>query len=735
MMKKLGRLLPSFSCCGTIIVGGDKGAEIMEKVKKKQTIVFVIILVLFILSLTIGFGIYSNNVNNQINIQENYFMNEIGISQQIILNEELEKELSNIESIARTLVVLGHDEERMVEYISVLEELNAFKGITIVDREGNGIDSSNTKISIYTEKFFQEALLGETTISDRRTSLFSDQEVIVVAAPIYESGEIAGVVSLEYPITYFTNLLFNLYEGDGQSYIYHENGHVVVGQTEHGWVDQIYDEVDSYAKTLSLPLHYNDWHILLVVPNETLGESSKQITEGTENFIIFMGVIAVALIVGIWYMRTQSIREIEKVAYTDALTGLPNLHKFKQEIAKVLRSHPKDRYAIVKMDIANFKMINELFDFETGNKVLKGIAEVGRDVTAKDFMKSRVGTDEFLMFADADFFADLEKHRVHYEGLLMQKVPFISKHSIRFRYGRYTIESNEEDVNGIIDKVTLAHGYAKMQKGYLICDYDGAFKERMVKATHISDRMEAALEQGEFQVYLQPKMDMEQEKIVGAEALVRWYEGDGKLLYPGEFIPVFESNGFIEKLDLYIFEHVCQMLEKWKWQGKELIPISVNFSRNHLKNETFVDDLCHILKEYKVDAGLLEIELLESSILHHEAELRTCIEKLHIAGFTISMDDFGAGYSSLGLLKDFNLDKIKLDRSFLVHGEDSAKAEVIIQSIVEMARSIGVKSIAEGVESEEHIEFLKRIGCHVAQGYYYSKPIPVSKFEEKFMRD
>ncbi|MEG0360730.1 MAG: EAL domain-containing protein, partial [Longicatena sp.] len=251
---------------------------------------------------------------------------------------------------------------------------------------------------------------------------------------------------------------------------------------------------------------------------------------------------------------------------------------------------------------------------------------------------------------------------------------------------------------------------------------------------HLTDRMEEALNNNEFMVYLQPKYNVDGRHIEGAEALVRWNSYDEGMIYPNEFIPLFEKNGFIINLDLWMFEHVCQLLERWQSEGKTLVKISINCSRAHLKNRDFVEQYKEIFKKYTIPAKYIEIEMTESIVYENKEELKYIISQFHALGFECSMDDFGSGYSSLNLIQDLPFDTLKIDRIFFTHMEEVEKTEAIIQSIIMMAKALSMHTVAEGVEELQHVEMLRRIDCELIQGYVFAKPQSIEDFEKLFFK-
>lgn len=263
-----------------------------------------------------------------------------------------------------------------------------------------------------------------------------------------------------------------------------------------------------------------------------------------------------------------------------------------------------------------------------------------------------------------------------------------------------------------------------MQNRDWVC-FDDKVKTQAQKERRIEEQMQEALQTGCFQMYLQPQYQISDDSVSGAEALVRWQQPDGSMMPPNDFIPIFEKNGFVLKLDYEMFRQACETLRCWLDANIPAVPIAVNFSRLHLENPHFVSDLCAIAEEYAVPHQLLEIELTESAVMEHAEALKTAERELHAVGMRLSIDDFGAGYSSLGVLKSFQFDTLKLDRSFFTDQDDPQRAQAVIASVILMAHSLSILTIAEGIEECNQVELLKKLQCDVVQDYYYARPMKI----------
>lgn len=248
----------------------------------------------------------------------------------------------------------------------------------------------------------------------------------------------------------------------------------------------------------------------------------------------------------------------------------------------------------------------------------------------------------------------------------------------------------------------------------------------------MEQKIEKLIENNEFVIFLQPKVDTLTEKIQGAEALIRKKVGD-KIIMPDQFIPAYEKTGEIVKLDMYVLEEVCKLQQKWKKMHFPILPISINESRHHLKNPNHVEELNSVIKKYQANPNFIELEMTETTVIEDIEVAKRAGKNVHELGFLISMDDFGTGYSAFNVLKDIEIDILKIDKMFFDDLENNIRAQIIIDTIIQMCKRLNIKTVAEGIETKEQVEFLKKVKCDMIQGYYFSKPISVEDFEKKYL--
>lgn len=435
-------------------------------------------------------------------------------------------------------------------------------------------------------------------------------------------------------------------------------------------------------------------------------------------------------------MRNEEKKQAEldyRMNY-DFLTGLPNYSKFLDLCDRYLKENllQEDReYYFAYIDFSNFQYMNEVYGYAAGDAVLKRFADaLGQFPQGVYF--TRVTSDYFVGLLETQG-AWVDDFRQYLENFAKTLNKEYSQCKLFLIAGICPVEKREFSVSAVVDSANAARKYGKSTAETSCIFYTDEIRERAENEKNIVARMESALENREFQVYLQPKVNLQSGKGVGAEALVRWRKPDGSMIFPDQFIPLFERNGFVTKVDFYVLEEVLKYLREAIDLGESVVPVSVNFSRRHNEDEHFVDDIQRLLEKYQIDPSLLEAELTESVYMSDLNSLKENVKKIHELGAMISIDDFGSGYSSLNVLSRISADIIKLDKQFLDGGEEGSSPE-FIKYLIHMIKDLGYQIIAEGVETKEQVEMLKGANCDMVQGYYYARPMPIAEFR-KFLQE
>lgn len=421
--------------------------------------------------------------------------------------------------------------------------------------------------------------------------------------------------------------------------------------------------------------------------------------------------------------------ELKYRAEYDVLTGILNKSKFFYNTRNMLNIFGTEDFAFIRIDIEKFQLINSFFGMDEGDNLLKYMADYLQNVE-KEYRYITYGRIEADIFAVC-FSYENEKEITDFVKKFtnqMEKYPL--DFDITPFFEIYLVKNRDLSINEMYDKANLA---SKNCKGNYIQNYffyTKEMSEEIIKEQHIINNMKNALKNEEFVLYLQPKYELQRNSIAGAEVLVRWITADGRMISPGEFIPVFERNGFILKLDQYVWEKTCQLLAGWRDEGRKIFPVSVNISRVSLYNPKIVDVICGLTEKYNIPPEWLQLELTESAYTGNPKAIKEMMEQLQKKGFSILMDDFGSGYSSLNVLKDIAVDVLKIDMKFLDGSGDDGRSENILASVVRMAKWLNMPVVAEGAERKEQVSFLHSIGCEYVQGYYFARPMPVKEYEK-----
>lgn len=411
----------------------------------------------------------------------------------------------------------------------------------------------------------------------------------------------------------------------------------------------------------------------------------------------------------------------------DQLTGLYRKNIFLQKAGEFLKKTGADSYCLMAIDIEHFKLFNEWYGQKAGDQFLMDIGcHLQKAQKEHGGIAGYMGDDDFCIILSDDkaVISSLQQKIMGYIKHYQGNVGFLPA------FGLYSITDCRMPVQTMYDRAAIAISSVKGNYTKRSCWYDRKMMQKMKNNHILLSEIQHALEQEEFTFYAQPKCNMATGKIIGLESLVRWNHPKRGLIPPGEFIPLLESNGFITNLDLYVWDKVCSSVRNWIDQGHHAVPISVNVSRVDIYSLDIVQTFQDLTEKYRLEPYLIEIEITESAYTEEYELVNDTINKLRSSGFTVLMDDFGSGYSSLNMLKDVNVDVLKIDMKFLEMDEQSAeKGYGILEAIISMARFMGLKIIAEGVETREQMDYLLDMGCTYGQGYYFYHPMPINVFE------
>ena len=429
--------------------------------------------------------------------------------------------------------------------------------------------------------------------------------------------------------------------------------------------------------------------------------------------------------------NTADYRAMQRDIYNathDSVTGLYAKEHLYEQIARRLANDTKTHYMIGFIEISNFKMINDVFGRKFGKFTVKKIAEVLKASSSNKTLYGRLGDDSFGILIDKERF-DEKKVEQLIESFVVSDGTL--DHHVLLHFGIYDINTEMDvDVPLFFDSARLATTKITDNYSRRIAYYDDQLRSEAIHDQLISNQLEEAIETKQIRPYLQPIVDS-RGMLAGAEALVRWIHPVEGFMNPGQFIPIFEKNGQISEVDKYMWRCACELLADWKKRSIDNF-ISVNVSPKDFYRLDVVSEFKSLVEEFGIDPVKFRIEITETAMTNDSVDMLKTISDLREYGFIVEMDDFGSGYSSLNLLKDINLDLIKIDMQFLKDSERNMKASLIIKNIINMSEDLGIDTLTEGVETAKQFEKLYDMGCWLYQGYYFSKPVPVEDFEKQW---
>lgn len=410
--------------------------------------------------------------------------------------------------------------------------------------------------------------------------------------------------------------------------------------------------------------------------------------------------------------------------FIDPQTGIPNRAAFVRDAELLLKSNPAKKYVVCSGNVNKFKIIDDLYGFEAGDKVLHIVSVVLKYTVGSEGLCASLGGGNFALFFEytPENMARLTKRE--FIDCSVLGIAF----RVTMRFGLYVAQDRSESIMNMMNYATISMDKNSSPMENTFTMYTQEFHDQMKLETMITADMQGAMERQEFKLFFQPQYNPAG-TLVGAEVLCRWIKDDGFIRTPDVFIPIFEKNGFIKKLDRYVWEKSFQAIQRWHSAGIKVVPISLNISRITLKDDDIISFISDLHKNYSLPPHTVHFEITESAYMNDQKRLIGRVNGIRNLGYAIAMDDFGSGYSSLNTLKDVPIDILKLDMGFLRESENTERGGTIINSVVRMAQDLKLMTIAEGVETQNQADFLCSIGCDVLQGFLYSRPVSQAEFE------
>lgn len=658
------------------------------------------------------------------------------------------------------------DENIFADKLQGFVETYQFKRMGYIAADGMAETTDGYHLDMLDRELFKQSMQGRKYLTDTVADCVdaSNENVNAFSVPVYEKDQktVKGVLFATCRDEMFEGCLKNeIFEGQAFNYIVKTDGTIVAtsGNSKEWRIgknifnaDISPDEQNDTAKNQMISdmeagkrgygidpkrrevsLYYymplkieetgEEWFVVTAAAESVLTDRMQVVMDAINSLIvIILAVISVSVGVYIYSWR-KSKKELMALAYQDPVTLGDNFAAFKERA-----KNKKDGVGwLIAMDVTDFKLINSTCGVKKGDEVLRAIWDIFEKETGENELAAHVNADRFVLFWMEES-QDAVKERL---GCVIKKIEEIPERlEIPNLFPVFGIFHTTvlDEIDPLYGNAVQAKHQIKGRRDRNYMFFDELNHDSIQKKRELEDHFEIALENEEFEIWYQPKYGAHSRKLVGAEALVRWRRADGALIPPLKFIPLFERNGNIIRLDEYVFRAVCRQQKEWQEQGKKMLPVSVNISRVSLYYSNVVEKYESIIRSFDLDSKYVQLEITESATIDNN-EIFNLLEQFHMAGFKILLDDFGSGYSSLATLNCMHFDTIKLDKSLVDYiGDDNG--EKLLNSITKMAQSFGMEITAEGVETVEQLMFLCNLDCDDIQGYYFSRPLPVKEYEE-----
>lgn len=734
--------------------------------QKKNGFFITILLLLISLAFIVTISVVFNNIKTNLESEIISRLSEEAEENVALIEKEIDAKFGVLQSFANELSSTGDEIAEIRDMQSFVEVYN-FKRMGFIDLNGIAKTTDGFEKDLSFREFYQIGLKGESFITASLLDTVGDHTedmINILSVPVYDNkGEIKGVLFATYLTEKFHEVIFSdSFQGEGYTYIVAGDGDVISSygdgmQKEYDNIfiytgdaaqydDAIQEKVendmrekisrvgigvnednDKYFycyKPLEIESADMNWYIFSIEPKSVLDERMHPIMRDIQFLTVILICILVMANIIFLYYNVRRRQELFRLAYKDSITGGDNFSNFKEKAKK----YENTEGYVIALDISEFKLVNNVCGNARGDEVLKVIWDVIMANCNDNEQAARVNADRFVIF-----WIESSKKTVTYRiEKLINEIEGISEQlSVPRLYPVIGIRAVEklDDADKRYGEALRAKALIKNRRDRHYAFYDEIDYDTIVENKNLENGFEKALADKKFEVWYQPKFNSHTGKIVGSEALIRWRADDGSLISPGRFIPLFEKNGNIIRLDEYVFREVCRQQKEWQKEGIQILPVSVNISRFSLYYSNVVEKYERIINYYDVDHKYVQIEITESAIIENTVIVEL-IQKFHDAGFDILLDDFGSGYSSLASLNQMPFDTIKLDKS-LVDYVGNENGEKLLKFIVQLVQSLGMKITAEGVEYKEQLDFLENLNCDDIQGFYFSKPLMLADFSAK----
>ena len=709
-------------------------------------------------SLITAASFYMNYLDDKISEEIKHNLREVSKSNADAIYTGIHHNLDLLSSLSAYLEESDlRDEQTIAKRLQSAANASGSKRISIATMQGHAWTSDGYEVDVQDREYFQASLKGKKAVSSPLEDRVGGNQIFVYSVPLYHNKEITGVLyGVKETGEVADSLLVKSFDHEGFSMLADKEGRIILRQDSNRLSDiskldelkfedkfHSIDQLSGKEGVLSFtyqneamfmayePLNYNDWYVVSMVPASVVASQIASFSHMAMLTWVILILIFMLLVVYIYITYHRNSKQMEKLLFEDTLTSGDNFNRFKHNAEELLEGD-HGPLALVEFDIQDFKMFNKLHGYTAGDALLKEISRIGTMYCESREYCARMSDDRFvILWQETSESVITRRINTLYTTVVKSFERNNGYAKFHLCFGVYLLKKEDHDLMKCLDLAIYAKNHIKQDRERYISFYDNEMYDQIIRERKMEERMESALDHGEFLVYLQPKVDVRNGSVMAAEALVRWNDPEHGMISPGEFIPLFEKNGFLEKLDMFVFETICKTLASWHKKGERLISISVNISKSYMFFEGFAQRMKTIADQYDLPDGLIELEITESVIFENSKELIAIIKELKSYGFRISMDDFGSGYSSLNMLKEVPIDIIKLDQVFFRNSEDSqARARLIVEGILQMIELLHIDAVAEGIETKEESEFLKRVHCPIAQGFYFYRPMPIAEVEK-----
>lgn len=729
----------------------------------RSFIIRLVLAVLFTVGIVFAFRQFRAENKSRIARQNEEYIGELTLQGVKSLDNLMAENLGFLKSTAylygKSLVSPWAD----VAVIRDYDENSVFDTLCFIDASGDAYTSRGVMANVADRRYFRAGMRGESGVAFIPDSRFTDGRQLCFYSPVYYEGEVIGVMAGYYGEDYIRSILeYSLFGYEGDSWLCTGGGNVI-GSTRTdspvNYPDSLEKEgrcsaeelqrlrealagkrsitftfLENGEETLAygIPLTQMPWMLVRNFPPS----ASKMLLDTTNMageklsvilialFLVFAVVIAVSLIIQL-VQNKKTIKSTER----DPLTGLYNSQYFFHYVEKLDQHHKSTDMDAVMIDVDNFRMVNERYGRAHGDDVLRRIGQRLLDsFGTPGGVICRRGGDVFMIYCP---------HRENYEDVVDLVSVKIKEdedddNRVRLRIGIYANADKELEAVRRFDKAKAAVDTIRGNFNRQIAYYDDVLHRKELYESQLIGDFNEAIRSEQFLVYLQPKFDIRGGVPFpsGAEALVRWQHPRLGLLSPFSFIPLFEANGLIQQLDMYVWEHAAMIIRDWKSRFGKCLPVSINISRVDMYDPGLTAFLASLIEKYGLTTDELLLEITESAYMDDSVHIIDTARRLRELGFKIEMDDFGTGYSSLNMINDLPIDVLKLDMAFVRNAFKNGRNTRLLEIIIDIARYLSVPVIAEGVETLEQLDALKSMGCDYVQGYYFSMPVPAEEFEK-----